>query len=282
MFKSNISPLSPLPVNAWRKVALAAWNNPNDPVIYSRVLLNPEPALAYLEKINTSSSTKITLTHYLGKVCGILLHKHPVLNSSILFYKAHTRKTSDIFFHISVIDEKGQENLSGFKVKNCAMKSLESIASELNQSNQLIKKGHDVTFLKIKQIMRILPHWLTRFAIRTTTFIQYRLNLWSPLLGTQQDTFGSHMITNIGSLGIDEAFVPFSSYTNVTSIVALGRIIEAPVIRNNQVVPGKIQYACWTLDHRIIDGSSAAFIQNTFRSVFENPQLIEDFDRQHS
>ncbi len=278
----NIKTLKKLPTNIWRKIAISAWNNPNEPVIYSRVLLRPEKALKYIEKINREKNARVTITHYLGKVCGILLYKHPELNSSILFHNAYLRKGTDIFFHVSMLDKHGNENLSGIKIENCALKSMVEIAEEMNRFSADIKKGNDLTFRAIKKVIKLTPRFLSTAAIRVATFIQYRLNLWSPLLGTKRDTFTSMMLTNIGSLGIDEAFVPFSSYTNVSSICALGRFIEAPVIENGHVTVGTIQYGCWTLDHRVVDGSSAAKMQETFRSHFENPELIEKFEQEIS
>lgn len=278
MIKRNIKIKEKLKTNTWRKVALSAWNVPNEPVIFSRVQLNVQPALEYLEKVNKSATNKITITHYLGKVCGILLHKHPELNSSILYKHAYVREGTDVFFHVSLLDEHGNENLSGIKIKNCALKSIHQIAAEAHQNVREVKSGNDITFKKIKKTMRFIPLLFSKWIIKLTAFIQYRLNLWSPLLGTQQDTFGSLMITNIGSLGIEEAFVPFSFYTNVHSICAIGKIFDAPIVENGELKIGPIAYACWTLDHRVVDGSSAGRMLETFRTHFENPELIEKFD----
>ncbi len=281
MLKKNVKTQKKLHTNMWRKVALSAWNRPNEPVIYSRVALNPEPALKFLETLNKNSTNKITITHYLGKVCGILLEKYDDLNSTILYKNAYVREGSDIFFHASLIDKYGKENLSGAKIENCAQKTIEEIANELNHQNSKVKSGEDVTFDQIKKVMAFIPIFISGFIIKLTAFIQYRLNIWSPLLGTKKDTFGSMMITNIGSLGIEEAFVPFSHYTNVHSICALGKISEAPVVREGELKVGLVQYACWTLDHRVIDGSNAAKMLESLKLYFENPELIMDYDQKN-
>jgi len=282
MIRQNIKVLKPLKMNMWRKVALNSWNRPNEPVIYSKVTLRPEKALAYLKELNKTNEVKITMTHFLGKVCGIVLKRHEDINSTILYKKAYVRKGSDIFFHVSHIDEDGKENLSGVKVDDCGDKSIAEIATELNREAKVVKTGNDVTFNKIKKIMKLTPMFLVNTIVRVTAYIQYRLNLWSPAFGTKQDSFGSMMITNIGSLGIEEAFVPFSHYTNVNSIIDFGKTFEAPVVENGEVKVGLSINACWTLDHRVIDGSNAAKMLETFRHFFESPENIDLYDQENS
>jgi len=279
MIRKNIKTVKPLRMNMWRKVALSAWNRPNEPVIYCRTTLRPESAISFLEKVNKNSETRITMTHLIGKICGIILSEHEDLNSSILFKKAYVREGSDVFFHVSLIDENGKENLSGAKIDNCAKKTIFEISKELNREAKTIKKGEDITFLKIKKVMKLTPLFFVSALVRLTAFIQYRLNLWSPLLKTKQDSFGAMMLTNIGSLDFEEAFVPFSHYTNVNSIIAMGKIIEAPVIENGEVKVGLTQNFCWTIDHRVIDGSGGAKVLKTFKKYYENPELISEYEK---
>ena len=280
MIFKNIKILKPMKMNTWRQIALSAWNRPNEPVIYSKIEMNAKNILLYLEEKNKTSNTKLTLTHVVGKICGIVLHEHDDLNSTILMKKAYIRKGTDIFFHVSSIDETGKENLSGVKVEDCALKSLESIAKEISHQGQLVKTGQDVTFNKIKKVLKATPMWLCRYIVAATSFIQNRLNLWSPVLGTKQDPFGAMMITNIGSLGIKEAFVPFSHYANVNSILSLGACHKGAVVVGDKIEVGTIQNACWTLDHRVIDGSGAAKMLTTFMKYYDSPELIDRFDKE--
>jgi pyruvate dehydrogenase E2 component (dihydrolipoamide acetyltransferase) len=95
-------------------------------------------------------------------------------------------------------------------------------------------------------------------------------------MGIPSDPFGSIMITNIGSLGLQEAFVPLVPYSRVPLLVAMGAVEDAPVVEDGAIVPGKTMRVCATFDHRVLDGAHAAVMARTLRAWMENP--FEHFD----
>ena len=118
-------------------------------------------------------------------------------------------------------------------------KDLTSIAQELSAEGKVIKHQEDTTFKYIKKIVSLTPDCLIKYLINISAFIQLRLNLWSPLLGTKQDTFGSMMMTNIGVFDIEEAFVPFVRYSGVHSICCMGAIYDGIDFDGDKVVKSK-------------------------------------------
>ena len=278
MLSKNIKFKGQLKTNTWRKIALNSWDPDFGCSIYSKVELNPTPALKFLEKFNQENNQKITLTHYLGKVLGILLREYPLLNCTIRGKKVYQRENCDIFFQISRPSQKGEEDLSGKVIREVDKKDLTSIAQELSAKGKVIKHQEDTTFKYIKKIVSLTPDCLIKYLINISAFIQLRLNLWSPLLGTKQDTFGSMMMTNIGVFDIEEAFVPFVRYSGVHSICCMGAIYDGIDFDGDKVVKSKKINLCWTLDHRLIDGSTAGKMLKTLKGLFENPnELLKEF-----
>jgi pyruvate dehydrogenase E2 component (dihydrolipoamide acetyltransferase) len=84
------------------------------------------------------------------------------------------------------------------------------------------------------------------------------------------------MITNVGSLGLDTAYVPLVPYSRVPILLALGAVREAPVVREGKVVVGKTMKVHATFDHRFIDGFHASVLSRVVRDWFEHP--YERFD----
>jgi pyruvate/2-oxoglutarate dehydrogenase complex dihydrolipoamide acyltransferase (E2) component len=80
------------------------------------------------------------------------------------------------------------------------------------------------------------------------------------------------MITNIGSLGLEEAYVPLVPYSRVPLLIALGQVKEEPVVEDGQIVPGKIVRAFATFDHRVLDGMHAAKMSKTLKRIFADPE----------
>lgn len=65
----------------------------------------------------------------------------------------------------------------------------------------------------------------------------------------------SFTLTNSGTFG-SLFFTPIINVPEV-AILGVGRVADVPVIRDGQVVPGKVMYLCLSYDHRVVDGSTA-------------------------
>jgi pyruvate dehydrogenase E2 component (dihydrolipoamide acetyltransferase) len=58
------------------------------------------------------------------------------------------------------------------------------------------------------------------------------------------------------------------------AILAVGGIIEKPVVRNGEIVIGHTMKVTLSSDHRIIDGVVAARFMQDFKKILENPASL--------
>jgi pyruvate dehydrogenase E2 component (dihydrolipoamide acetyltransferase) len=79
-------------------------------------------------------------------------------------------------------------------------------------------------------------------------------------------------ISNLGMYGIES----FTAIINPpdAAIMAIGGIIEKPVVKNGQIVPGHTMKVTLSCDHRVIDGVLGSEFLNTFKSMLEQPVLM--------
>ncbi|MEM9930967.1 MAG: 2-oxo acid dehydrogenase subunit E2, partial [Bacteroidota bacterium] len=54
-------------------------------------------------------------------------------------------------------------------------------------------------------------------------------------------------------------------------ILAVGGIQDKAVVRNGEVVPGKVMKVTLSSDHRVVDGASAAAFLNDVKACLEDP-----------
>ena len=85
-----------------------------------------------------------------------------------------------------------------------------------------------------------MPYFLLRPFLRLLSFLCYTLNLDLRGLGIASDPFGSLMITNIGSLGLDTAYAPLVPFSRVPILFAIGEAKDQVLVENGQVIVGKI------------------------------------------
>lgn len=271
MISKNIK-LTPMrKYNTWDKVSLGSWSINGDSQVYCELKLPVKNALEYIAKKNESSDTKITITHFLGIVMGRVLKENPRMNSLVKFGKIYLRDEVNIFFHVA---DKG--DLSGHCIKNVDKKNIYDIASELSGTAKKIRTGEDPNFKQIKKSWKLFPTSLAKFILGTIRLINYGFNLHIKPIGIPRDPFGGMMITNVGSLGFDSAFVPLAPYTHVPLIFALGKMRWEPVCdEEGKLSSKKIVSICVTFDHRVIDGSRGAIVTKAMKKYFENPALLE-------
>jgi pyruvate dehydrogenase E2 component (dihydrolipoamide acetyltransferase) len=157
-------------------------------------------------------------------------------------------------------------------VRNADKKSIVEIAREMEERVQAIKTKKDQSFTKMKKTMGGLPGWAASFVLGFAGWLMYTMNLWTPLLGSPRDPFGSCMITNIGSLGLDMAFAPLVPYSRIPLLIALGKSRDTPVVRDGKVVVGHTMRLCATFDHRLIDGMHASHMARSLAKIFADPE----------
>lgn len=258
-------------LSAFRKVALGTWNTVGDPSVYAELDLVVESALEYINKVNEKTGKKVTFTHFIGKACAETIRRHPALNCILRWGTLYRRTDVDIFFQVAS-DAKG-EDLSGTTVRQIDHKDICEIAEDMQKKVKRIRETGDIDYKDMKKTMKMIPAWFSKCLLNLSSFIMYSLNIWAKPLGVPRDPFGTIMITSIGSIGLDRAFVPLVPYARIPCLVAVGAIREAPVAENGQVVVRKVVSLCVTFDHRVIDGMHASHMAKTLKKIFAEPEV---------
>lgn len=91
-------------------------------------------------------------------------------------------------------------------------------------------------------------------------------------LQPEQFIGGSFTISNLGMFGIKD----FQAVINPpqAGILAVGGILDQPVVKEGKVVPGKTMELSLSVDHRVIDGALAAAFINQVKYFLERPSLL--------
>lgn len=79
-------------------------------------------------------------------------------------------------------------------------------------------------------------------------------------------------ISNLGMFGITD----FTSIINQpnSAILSVGAIVEKPVVKDGQIVPGHTMKLTMACDHRTVDGATGAQFLQTLKTYIENPVLM--------
>ena len=68
-----------------------------------------------------------------------------------------------------------------------------------------------------------------------TGFLSSSLGLDLPIFGVRPFPFGSCLVTSVGMMGLDTAFIPFPPFARVPLLVMVGGIKKKPVVIDGEV-----------------------------------------------
>jgi len=91
-------------------------------------------------------------------------------------------------------------------------------------------------------------------------------------LKPEQFTGGTFCISNLGMMGI-ERFTAVINPPNA-AILAVGRTVRKPVVKDAQIVVGQRMSLVLSCDHRVVDGATGARYLAALKELLENPALL--------
>jgi pyruvate dehydrogenase E2 component (dihydrolipoamide acetyltransferase) len=91
-------------------------------------------------------------------------------------------------------------------------------------------------------------------------------------LAPEEYTGGTFSVSNLGMLDIDE----FTAVINPpeAGIIAVGRMVEQPVVHEKAVTIRRRMRLTMSCDHRVIDGATGARFLQTLKRMLENPLAL--------
>jgi pyruvate/2-oxoglutarate dehydrogenase complex dihydrolipoamide acyltransferase (E2) component len=256
----------------WRKVASTIYRKPIDSKIYGSVEIDVTELEKFVSE-KRKQRVKTTLTQIITLIIGrALKYEVPELNTFVRRGKIVPRPQIDGM--VSVLLEGGQ--MGSVKIENIDRLTIAELAEEIKEKIQQSRQGNENSAMQSKSMLASFPwpfrYWL--FKLYKTVTIHWGISI--PFLGLSANSFGSYVVSNIGTLGLDSGYGALLPSANVSIVMILGRVTKKPVIVNDEIVPRKILSLSATLDHRVVDGSHGGKLFRYIKHLVKNPHLLEN------
>jgi len=265
-------------LSSFRKIAIGTWKTAYDPSVYGTLRLRADKVLAYIEEFRHRTGKRLTLSHVMAKATAITLSEMPDANAILRFNRIYLREDIGVFFQVAMEDQKtGEIDLSGATVFDAHKKTLVEIVDEFQAKVDKVKSGKDKELEGTRSTFKSIPYFLLNTITSVLGTLLYTFNLDLRFAGVPRDAFGSAMVTNIGSLGLEEGYVPLVPYSRVPLLLAVGTIQKEAVVEvvdgADTLVPGQVLRVFATFDHRVLDGMHASKMAKTLKRLFSDPVL---------
>jgi pyruvate dehydrogenase E2 component (dihydrolipoamide acetyltransferase) len=258
----------------WRRMAVALWGPPADPQIYARLEIDMGRALDYAKRLSRAAGVTVRPVHLVARALALCLREHADANAIVRGHSVYRRQKTHIFFQVAIPGKN--PDLSGAVIRDADTKPPGEIAKELRAKVRDVLRGTDQEMQQARRAVHACPRLFYGALLRLVTFVQYILNCRLTRFGFPEDPFGSAMVTDVGSLGVSEAFAPLVPLTRTPLVVSVGKIEERPAVRDGQVVARPLCTLGVTLDHRVFDGLLAARLAKSLALYLEDPEDCEE------
>jgi pyruvate/2-oxoglutarate dehydrogenase complex dihydrolipoamide acyltransferase (E2) component len=261
------------PLNTeWRKVAATIYRKPVD----SKVLGNAEVDVTELEEfinLKRRQGIKITLTHiFILIVARALKYEVPELNTFIRRGKVVMRDHVDAMVSVLVEDM----GMSSVKISDADTLNLTGLADVMNEKIKELRTGKESKAMRMKGFLATIPWpfriWIFKLVRRIT--MDWGIDI--PGLGLSGESFGSFVVTNIGSIGLDMGYPALFPTSNVAIVFVMGGVSKKPVVVNDEIVIRRMMSIGAALDHRIVDAIHGGRLFKYIRQVVRNPEVLDE------
>jgi len=255
----------------WRKVASTIYKKPTDSKIFGIVELDVTELEKYVAQ-KRKEGIKTTLTYLMTIIIGRAIRQEvPELNTFVKRGKIIQRKQVDAT--VSVLLPGGQ--MGSVKVENADQLTTAEISENIGNNIANSRKGKENDEMQSKSLLAKLPwpfrNWL--FKIYQTITINWGISM--PVIGLDSNSFGSYVISNIGTVGLDTGFGSLLPSSNISFVFVLGTINKKPIVVNDEVVVRRVMLLSSTLDHRVVDGSHGGRLFRYIKQVAKNPEILD-------
>jgi pyruvate dehydrogenase E2 component (dihydrolipoamide acetyltransferase) len=256
----------------WRIVASTIYKKPVDSKIYGAVEIDVTELEEYISE-KRKQGIKTTLTYILTLIVGRAIRQEvPELNTFVRRGKIVQRDQVDAT--VSVLLPGGE--MGSVKVENADQLTISELSEKIAQKIRDSRKGNESEAMQSKSLLATIPwpfrNWL--FKLYRTVTIHWGISM--PYFGLDSNSFGSYVISNIGSVGLDTGYGSLLPSSNVSVVFIIGNVVKKPVVIRDEIVARKIMVLSATLDHRIVDGSHGGKLFRTIKYYIKNPHLLEN------
>ncbi|MGL5819486.1 MAG: 2-oxo acid dehydrogenase subunit E2 [Phycicoccus sp.] len=253
-----------------RKIAVATWRPSRDGRIYARMEADVTAALAYCERVQDTTGVRVTLTHVVGAALGRALREMPEIRARVVLGRVTPLDSCDIGFAVDI--EQGSD-LAPVKVLAVDRMTPAEVAAAVDAGAVRLRRGEDSAYRRTSGIVRLAPTWVMRPVMSLASLLAGGFGLRA--FGQPGFPLGTAFVSNVGSLGLDEAFLAPMPLARTPVYLAVGAVQEKAVVVDGEIVVRPVAVLVATADHRLVDGAHAGHLADVIRTLLADPDRLD-------
>lgn len=257
--------------NNWRTVASTIYKKPRDSKIYGSVEIDITELEHFISE-KRKAGIKTTLTHLITLIVARALKQEvPELNTYLRRGRVIRRRNIDAMVSVLLATEE----MGSVKIPEADQLTVAELSEMMAAKIRNSRTGHENQAMQSKQLLSSVPwpfrSWL--FGLYKLVTIDWGFSF--PWVNLSPDSFGSYVVSNIGTLGLDEGYGALLPSSNVSIVLIIGKVYKKPLVINDEIVIRKVFTLSATIDHRVADGSHGGKLFRYIKYMIKNPHLLD-------
>ena len=211
----------------WRVTSAAIYTTPTDSRVYGTLDIDVTDAHRFIRE-KRESGTKITMVHLATAVLArAVAFDVPEMNCFIRRGGVVGRDRLDVMVPVAM----DGEGVTSVIVEDAHARTVTSIAEEIAEKARQVRAGDEMRAAKNKYLLNRIPWPLRRPVFRLLKWITVDMGLEIRALGLSANSFGSFVVSDIGSHGLATgmtALMPAAKVPDRCPVVQSGRRKVSP------------------------------------------------------
>ena len=257
----------------WRVTSAAIYTTPTDSRVYGTLDIDVTEAKRFLDR-RREEGIKLTMVHLTTAVLARAIgFDVPEMNCFIRRGAVVGRKHMDVMVPVQV---GGDAGVTPAIIRNAHARKVTDIAEDIRAKAARSRGGSEIKAAKNKYVLNRIPWPLRRPVFLLLKWITVDMGIEIKALGLSAHSFGSFVVSDIGSFGLNTGMTALMPAAKVPCVVVLGKIEEKPVVRNGEIVIRTILPLTGTFDHRVVDGMQIGKLARSIKRNFRKPEWLDE------
>jgi pyruvate dehydrogenase E2 component (dihydrolipoamide acetyltransferase) len=254
----------------WRVTAAAIYTTPTDSRVYGTLDIDVTDAKRFMGD-RRNAGVKITMVHIAtAALARAVAFDVPEMNCFIRRGAVVGRKRLDVMVPVAM-----GEGVTSVIVRDAHAKRVGEIAAEISEKAGRARAGDETKAARNKYLLNRVPWPFRRPVFRLLKWLTVDMGLEIPALGLSAHSFGSFVVSDIGSHGLATGMTALMPAAKVPAVIVLGKIEDKPVVRKGRIVIRTILPLTGTFDHRIVDGAQIGKLARGIKRNFRKPEWLD-------
>ncbi|MDP6836959.1 MAG: 2-oxo acid dehydrogenase subunit E2 [Candidatus Marinimicrobia bacterium] len=259
----------------WRLISTAIYTAPSDGKVFGTLEADVTDVLRYIQR-QKENGLHLTVTHIVTAVVArALAYDAPDINCFVRRGRLVPRDYVDVAVAVNI---KGGREMASIVVRNAHQKTVSEIGEEIRTRAEAERQGDKGKSMQSKYLLSKVPWPLRRWLFKLIRGIVNGLGIQLKSLGLSDRSFGSILVTNIGSHGLSTAYAALFPAAKLPAVIVMGKIEEKPVVRDGEIIIRSILPISATFDHRVADANQISRLAQGALKLLAAPEKLESVE----